>query len=324
MANPLLQNFMTVLGVLIVVGALLALGFALPPRPFRPHPAPSQTGQPRELPADLPEPLRRHLTETAGGAPPEMTTAVIWGRGRARIRGVWLPLRFKLWYRPGQAYTRRIEMTWFQRPLLSGIERFSGGRGLYDMGGREERGVRIDQALALTLWTQLVWLPGALAYPPAGARWEALDKLTARLVFPLGSGSESLLAHFDPANGRLTHLSGQRFAEESEADDEIPAVESAPPVDSMPPALAGAPDADGAQPEGVAYDSASHDGAAGPGMKAPWRLDLLAWKPFQGMQLPCQAAMAWGETGAPRSYWYIEGIAYNVGVDDQLAGNAER
>jgi hypothetical protein len=174
------------------------------------------------------------------------------------------------------------------------------------MGGHEERGVRIDQALALTLSTQLVWLPGALAHPPAGARWEALVRLTARLVFPLGSGSESLLAHFDPANGRMTHLSGQRFAEESEADDEIPAVESAPP----------------AQPKGVAYDSASYDGAAGPGMKAPWRLDLLAWKPFQGLQLPCQAAMARGETGAPRSYWYIEGIAYNVGVDDQLVESA--
>jgi hypothetical protein len=275
----MLQNFLIVLAVLIVLGGLLALGFAVRPRPFRPHPAPSQPGAPRPLPADLPAPLLRHLRETAGAQPPAAASAVIWGRGRIEIRGVWLPLRYKLWYRAGQGFYRRMEITWFQRPVLRGVEYFIGGEGVVEVGGRALRGPRIDQAQALALWAELVFLPGALADPP-GARWEAVDEVTARLVFYAAGAPDSLLAHFDPDSGRMTHLSGLRY-----------------PV----PGLGSERDPDLALAE-----------------KQPWRVDLLTWQQVGDLQIPCRVAVAAGDSGSPESYWSAEGVAYNVNVSDQL------
>jgi hypothetical protein len=52
--------------------------------------------------------------------------------------------------------------------------------------------------------------------------------------------------------------------------------------------------------------------------KTPWRVDLLTWKTFHGVNIPDQIAMAWGESGSPWSYWTVDGVAYNVNVDDQL------
>ena len=276
----MLQNFLIALGVLTVLAGLLALGFVIPPRPFRPHPAPSRPGPARPLPDDLPPPVTRFLRQTVGESLPEIRTAVVWGRGKACIRGVWLPLRFKSWYRPGQGYYRRIEVTWFQRPVLRGVDFFIDGEGVVEVGGRAQRGPRVDQAQLLLLWAETVLMPSALAYPQQG-HWEPVDDDTARLVFLFGEQRESLLVHFDHETGLMTHLSGQRYAVFSPND-------------------------------------ASSDSPLTDEERAPWRVDLLTWHEVEGMQVPARLAVAWGEAGSPWSYYNAEGVAYNVNVSDQL------
>jgi hypothetical protein len=272
-----LQNFLIGLAVLIALVGVVALGFVMPPRPFRSHPAPTRLGAIRPLPPDLPAPVRRHLLATAGAAPaagspaaglPAIETAVVWGRGRACIRDVWMPLRFKSWYRPGRAFYRRVEITWFQRPVLRGMEYLIDGLGVVQVGEREERGPTVDQSQTFALWAEAVWTPAFLAGGPG--RWEPVDDTTARLVFPYQGGEESLLAYFDPESGRMTHILGSRFR------------------------------------------------AAQSTQKEPWRLDILAWKTFHDMEIPCQVSVAWGEAGAPWAYWNLDGVAYNVNVSDQL------
>jgi hypothetical protein len=275
----MLQNFLIALAILIGLIGLLALGFFIPPRPFRSHPAPSRLGLARALPDGLPEPVRRHFRETVGESLPEIHTAVVWGRGKACIRGVWLPLRFKVWYRAGQGFYRRIEVTWFQRPVLRGIDYYIGGEGVVEVGGRELRGPRVDQGQLLTMWAESVLMPFALV-DPALAHWEPVDEHCARLVFPFGEGNESLLAYFDPETGRMTHLAGQRYA--------------------------------------APTHSSENDAPLAPEEKEPWRVDLLTWREVQNMQIPCQISVAWGEAGSPWSYWTAEGVAYNVNVSDQL------
>lgn len=275
----MLQYFLIALAILIALAGLAALGFAIPPRPFRPHPAPSRPGPLRPLPADLPEPVLRYLRQTAGESLPGIRTAVVWGRGRASIRGVWLPLRFKAWFRAGESYYRRIEITWYQRPVLRGVDYYIGGEGVVEVGGRERRGPRITQSQLLSLWAGSVLTPSALAFDPR-IRWEPVDEVTARLIIPFGEQSESLLAHFDPETGLLTHLSGYRYT--------LPA----PDEDSEAPPL--------------------------PEEREHWRVDVLTWRDAGGMQIPCQMALAWGEAGSPWSYSTVEGVAYNVNVSDQL------
>lgn len=214
----MIDTLLIVLGVLIVLVGLLSLGFVLPPRPFRPHPAPSRPGAPLTLPADLPAPVRRHFQEMLGESVPEMQTAVIWGRGRALIRGVWLPLRFKSWYKVGEGFYTRMEITWFQRPVMRASESLRGGEGLRVTGGGEERGERVDQGNRMSMWANALWMPSALLYSP-GTRWEGVDENSARFVYPAGREEDALLFHFDPLNGCATHITGRRYPPELSEKD---------------------------------------------------------------------------------------------------------
>src|SRR5512133_106403 len=113
----MLHTFLIVLVILLGLVGLVTLGFVIPPRPYRRYPAPSHPGEATPFVPDLPEPVSHHFVETIGETPPILETAVVWGRGRAFIRGVWLPFRFRAWYRAGDAFLRRMEVTWFQRPV---------------------------------------------------------------------------------------------------------------------------------------------------------------------------------------------------------------
>jgi len=212
--------------------------------------------------------VRRHFVQTIGENPPVIVTAVVWGRGRACIRGVWVPLRFQAWYRAGEAYYRRMEVTWFQRPVMRGSETWINGVGLFQMGEREESGERVDQGQLLTLWADMIWLPSIFVHNQQ-IRWLAVDDHTARLVIPYKDQTESIDVHFDPVSGRMTHLTALRFTDES--------------------------------PE-----------------KEPWRVDLLEWSEINGLTIPNHTDNAWGETGSPWSYWTVDGVSYNVNVDEHL------
>jgi hypothetical protein len=287
----MLSDFLLFLAFILVLIGLGVLGFTIPPRPFRSHPAPSHLSEPLEFRPDLPEPVRLHFARTigtlaAGQVRPEgfcdmpsdfppaaetaplIESAVVWGKGRAFIRGVWLPHRFKAWYRPGESYYRRMEITWYQRPVVRAIDKYINGEGLFQMGDRVERDERIDQNQLLTLWAETVWMPSVFVHHPI-IRWSPVDEHTARLEVPFGENYDSLLAHFDPETGCMTHLSANRFPQDTDT-------------------------------------------------KEPWRIDLMMWKSFHGMLIPCRVAVAWGESGSPWSYWNVDGIAYNVNVADQL------
>lgn len=200
------------LGLLLLLG-LAVVGLLIPPRPFRPHPRPSQPGDLTPLHPDLPEPVRRHFAETLGVNPPKVDTAVVWGRGKVCTRGVWVPVRFKTWYQPGVGFSRRMELTWFQRPILRGRDVYVAGQGTFEVGGRAEHGQRIEHGQLLSLWAEAVLFPSVLVHDPA-ARWEAVDAHTARLLVPFDGKTEQLNFHFDPDTGRMTHISAERLTSE--------------------------------------------------------------------------------------------------------------
>jgi hypothetical protein len=211
----MLHNFLVFLILLLALIGVFTLGLVIPPRPYRKYPAPSQRGKLEPLPAGLPEPVRRHFVDTIGENPPAIDSAVVWGRGRACIRGVWVPFRFRGWYRAGESFLRRMEVTWFQRPVLRGVDSWVDGQGVFDMAGKVETGERIDLGQVLTMWADSVWMPSVFIYCP-DIHWEPVDDRTSRLVVPYKKDETcSLDAHFDPANGRMTHLTALRYSDDS-------------------------------------------------------------------------------------------------------------
>lgn len=211
----MLYDFLVILILLLGLIGVFTLGLVIPPRPYRKYPAPSQRGEPEPLPPDLPEPVRRHFVDTIGENPPTINSAVVWGRGRACIRGVWVPFRFRGWYRSGQAFSRRMEATWFQRPVLRGVDSWIDRVGQFEMAGKMETGERIDQGEMLAMWADSVWMPSVFVHCP-DIRWEPVDDRTSRLVVPYKDGPGSLDAHFDSITGRMTHLSALRYSDDSQ------------------------------------------------------------------------------------------------------------
>ncbi len=263
-----LQFFLILLAVLVILSGLVTVGLSLRPRPFRPHPAPTRLDERVPFVPDLPAPVRRHFSQTLGEDPPRMRSAVVWGRGKANLREVWTPLRFKAWYRPGESFYRRMEFTFFQRLVMRGIDRFLHGEGTFELGGRVERGPGVDLDEALALWAEAVWTPAVFVNDPR-VRWEPVDEQSARLRVKVENTEITLLASFDPLTGYLTHFTSQRISPET-------------------------------------------------GELEPWRFDLMLWKRVHGLEIPCEVALAWGETGSPWLYLTVDGVAYNVNVADQL------
>lgn len=207
--------FLIFLAIMAVLVGLLTLGLALLPRPFRAHPAPTHLGTRLPFLVDLPAPVARHFHQKIGDQPPEIQTAVVWGRGKANLRGVWTPLRFKAWYRAGESFSRRVEYTFFLRPVMRSGDRLTGGQGRVENGERIEEGPGIDQGQHLALWAETVWMPSVFVHDRR-VRWEAEGEYSARLYFPAPGGEDNLTAYFDPLTGLMTHLAGMRYSPESE------------------------------------------------------------------------------------------------------------
>ena len=206
------------LGLALLVG-LGWVGLQIPPKGFPPHPEKTQDLGTGKLPSGLPGPVRCYFEAALGEEIPRIESAVLWGRGRLKVKGLWLPVRFRAYYLPGQAFRRLMEITWFGFPLLRGVDSYLDGRGKLEITGLislSETGEKIDQAQNLVLWGEAIWTPSVYLTDPR-VRWEAVDKKTARLVVPFGEGEEVFLVQFDPQTEMIQEMSAERYRGQEEA-----------------------------------------------------------------------------------------------------------
>lgn len=99
------------LGVLLLVLVCGWIGLQVKPAPF---PRLAQNQPPLRtvpLPGDLPAPVKRFYVVTYGERIPVVDTAVISGRGRMRLFGLHVPIRFRFTHEVGQNFRHDIELT---------------------------------------------------------------------------------------------------------------------------------------------------------------------------------------------------------------------
>lgn len=205
------------LGIGIIVG-IAWVGLQIPPKGFPPHPEKTPELGSVDLGQELPPPVQRYFEAALGAQVPGIESAVLWGRGRLKIKGLWLPVRFKAYYLPGRAFYRLMEITWFGLPILRGVDSYINGQGRLKITGLidlEETGERIDQAQNLVLWGEAIWTP-SLYFTDPRVRWEAVDEHAARLVVPFGGGEEVFLVEFDPQTGLIRGMSAERYRGQEE------------------------------------------------------------------------------------------------------------
>lgn len=203
-------------GGLAVLAGVGWTGLQVSPRTVAPDvDAPQDLGA-VDIPADLPAPVRRYLQVAVGEQIPRVESMVTWGRARANF-GLWMPLRFQLYHRPGRDFRRDMEVTWFGLPVLRAVDQYLNGVGMTGPVGNVESGARVDQGANLILWAEASLMPSLLATDER-IRWEEIDATRARLIFPFGDQQDEMIFHFDPQTGLLTRTSALRYRSAGEKE----------------------------------------------------------------------------------------------------------
>lgn len=201
--------------LLMLAGGVVALtgigwaGLQVAPRNFPPPSDETKALGTVAVPADLPAPVRRYFQVAFGDQVPRVEAMVAWGRARANF-GLWMPLRFRLYHRPGYDFRREMEVTWFGLPVLKALDQYINGKGMTGPVGNADTGPEVDQGSNMILWAEATFYPSLLITDPR-IRWEAIDDNRARLLFPFGAQQDELIFHFDPVTGLVTRTAALRY-----------------------------------------------------------------------------------------------------------------
>ncbi len=169
------------------------------------------------IPADLPEPVARHLEVVVGDSLPITDSAVISGRMTMRLAGPALPGRFRFSHQVGRGYRHYLEVTPFGRRIMTGQEWYLDGHARLDLPtGVVENQPKIDRAANLSMWAEYAWLPSALVDPRV--TWEPIDAVSARMVVPEASGPDALVVFSDPHSGLIDRFEAMRWRAPDDAE----------------------------------------------------------------------------------------------------------
>ena len=209
--NFLLKIVIGIIGGLLAILGLGWLGLQVRPRPFEPVADESADLGTIPLPTDLPAPVYRHFQIVFGDEVPVVKTAVIQGRPRVRINGIWLPVRYTSYFNAGYDYQRDMEVTIYGVSIGGGYERYAEGTASAEIFGQvEPGGKKLDQAANLAVWAEGFWTP-SIFITDERIRWEPVSDTQARVYFPFDDGEDSLLLTFDPETGLMTGFQAMRY-----------------------------------------------------------------------------------------------------------------
>lgn len=199
-----------VLGMIFGLGLAIWAGLRIKPSPLPPFD--EMLSEPEEvpLPAGLPEPVDRFYRKIYGDTVPVIDSAVLTGRARMRINGIWFPARWRFIHDAGRGYRHYIEATVFGLPLMRVNEYYLERSGRMELPFGIEEGSEVDQGANLGLWAESFWLPAILVTDPR-VRWEPVDAVTAILVVPFGEEEQRIVVRFDPENGMPHLVSAMRY-----------------------------------------------------------------------------------------------------------------
>jgi hypothetical protein len=205
--------------IIIIIACVLAailligwLGLQIKPRSFPPFA--NEIPEPRSipLPAGLPAPVDRFYRARYGEAIPVIDTAVISGRGRLKLSGISLPIRFRFVHEAGKNFRSDIDMTLFGVPIMHAYEVYVDGHGRgVTPGGVDENEAWFDQSANIRMWAEAIdWFPSVLLTNPE-VRWGPIDDNTALLVVPFGDSRDHLIVRFDPNDNTVTYIEAMKY-----------------------------------------------------------------------------------------------------------------
>jgi hypothetical protein len=216
--NGIFTVIISIIGIAVIFLGIIWLGFQIEPKSFSPHPEKTNDAGTVDVPPDIPALVKRYYDAAAGSMVPVIKSAVVWGKAKLRINGIWMPVRFKAYYLPGQAFIRYLEVTWFGKTVLTVSDSCINGEGVLKIEGllnKRETGEKIDQGQNLAMWGESVFMPSVF-FTNTSASWETVDDKTMRLVIPYGQQNDSLDFKFDLKTGLISQIWAMRYKGQNE------------------------------------------------------------------------------------------------------------
>ncbi len=216
--NSILTIAMVLVGIVAILLIIVWLGFQIESKSFSPYPEKTRDAGAVNVSPEIPEPVKRYSEAAAGSHVPVIRSAVVWGKAKVRMNGIWMPVRFKEFNLAGHSFHRYLEVTWFGWTILKVNDVYRNGKGFTKIEGmlnKTETGEKIDQGSNLSLWGEIVFTP-SVAITDTSARWEAVDDERVRLVIPYGEQYDSLDFKFDLKTGLITRISAMRYKGQNE------------------------------------------------------------------------------------------------------------
>lgn len=199
-----------VIGTLIVLLIAGIVGIFVPDRAHR-----FENLKPRDLgtfrlPDNLPAPIRDYYITAVGQDLPIIESALLWGRAKIKLGGIWIPIRWKQYFRAGKSFQWLAEITWFGITVFRADDHYINNRGRMIIGSKIFEGVDFDQGENARLWAEHIYLPSALL-SDSRVQWEEVDSLTAKMIYPFDDTYEEAIINIDAASHLITRMSMQRM-----------------------------------------------------------------------------------------------------------------
>lgn len=167
----------------------------------------------------LPAPMKAHLASVfPEGIPVGAGGAVVWGRARYRISGLWMPLQYHTWYQLGKAFLRHLSFFWHGKIIIKGIDFFMDGIGALQANGvirMSESGKKVTESQWISFWAESLLL-GLVNFHDQQLNWQTTPEGTVVLELPPFSGKEkedacSLQLSFHAKTGRVETIKTHRY-----------------------------------------------------------------------------------------------------------------
>jgi hypothetical protein len=208
------------LGIL-ALALLVAAGFMVKPAPLKPKELKTMNAQTIGLPQALPAPVERYYRTFYGEALTKVETVVLYGRGKIKPFGIWMPSRFVFIHEAGKNYRHYIEATWFGVPIFKVNEGIIEGVSFFEAPvGSLHNDPNTNQGANLALWAEAGWFPSLWLSDPR-VEWKAVDDSAALLFVPYGEERESFIVRFDPRTAKVDFLESMRYREAGEGKKKI-------------------------------------------------------------------------------------------------------
>lgn len=215
MKNRVIKIVIKVVGVLIFLIFFAWLGFQIQPKSFSVSNKTIKTTVYQQFPEDLPDLVSKHFKTVFEDEVPIIETSIVWGKSKMNISGIWVPVRFIVYYIPAEGFYRYMEVTWYGIPLIKGYDLYTEEKAEFCIAGTIETGDKIAQGQNLAHWAESQWSP-SIFITDNRLKWDEVDKDSVNLMIPYQDNYDNLTIDFDSESGLIKTMEAMRYRGQSE------------------------------------------------------------------------------------------------------------